>query len=226
MIPVGGFVLAGGASSRMEADKSALIWQGKSLLQHAVETLQSLCGNATILHGSFVNRGTEVAEGISDRIPSAGPLGGIDAALASTAYPWNLFLPVDMPLLSAPFLQRWLQTLFQEELFAQPGVCVLRVLGKKEPFPLLLHQAFSPQINEALRRGDRKLMYVLSSLSEPHVMDAAALLLQGETERELEHWFMNLNAPAQWAAFLERVNPIEKAASYKEEASKLKVRHV
>jgi len=113
---VAGFILAGGASSRMGRDKGLLDFGGIPLILHTVRLLQPLVAEVTIVgspsrYASLGLRAiadtdhTQALDG-PDR-PGIGPLAGIATALSATHSPWNLIVACDLPYLSAKWLD-WL----------------------------------------------------------------------------------------------------------------------
>src|SRR5262249_25641002 len=116
-----GFVLAGGKSSRMGRDKAVLNWHGVTLLDHMVRLLQAVVNPVHV-----VGRGS-----LPDRRPGLGPLSGIATGIESSLTDANLFVAVDLPLLTKDFLQ-YLRT--RTENSSHPLVaCKLR-----SGFPLCL----------------------------------------------------------------------------------------
>ena len=97
------FILAGGKSSRMGADKAFLELKGRTLLHRALDLMRSLTPEAIIVgeRSKFARLGTVVEDVFRER----GPLGGIHAALAATATDLNLVLAVDLPFVDAAFLK-------------------------------------------------------------------------------------------------------------------------
>ena len=104
---IGGFVLAGGRSSRMGRDKATLDLGGKPLVARAVEKLRRVCAEVKVLSG---DPGLEAyAPVVRDLHADCGPMGGMEAALSSSGFDWNLFLPVDVPFLPAAYLEEWVR---------------------------------------------------------------------------------------------------------------------
>src|ERR1700730_11691463 len=102
---IGGYVLAGGKSSRMGRDKALLELAGKPLVLHAVVKLRRVCRDVHIL--SNRPQLEAYAPLVRDLHEGCGPLGGIEAALEHSQHDWNLFMPVDMPFLPSSFLFGW-----------------------------------------------------------------------------------------------------------------------
>src|SRR5260370_14898579 len=95
------FVLAGGKSTRMGADKAFLRVHDTTLLERAVG-IATLAADAVYICGPREKFGTEAIE---DIFPAFGPLGGIHAALKSSQSELNLVLAVDLPFVEADFLR-------------------------------------------------------------------------------------------------------------------------
>lgn len=99
-------VLAGGASSRMGCDKAALILDGEPLLSHQLRTVAQLGPSevfVSVRPGS--NYGEQGTRELVDLFPDAGPLAGVERALAASADPLVLVLAVDMPAMTAEVLR-------------------------------------------------------------------------------------------------------------------------
>jgi len=109
--PVYGLVLAGGASTRMQRDKAALPYRGKSQLDRAVELTARHCARV------FVSvRPSQVADPLRaahpllvDSLPGEGPLVGIRSGLAAVPDVAWLIIACDLPFLSDAALEYLLQ---------------------------------------------------------------------------------------------------------------------
>ena len=93
-IDLSGFVLAGGKSRRMGRDKALLNWRGQTLLDHMVGLLRTVADPVHV-----VGR-----DPLPDRLPDLGPLSGIATGLETTFTDANIFVAVDLPLLTKDFL--------------------------------------------------------------------------------------------------------------------------
>ena len=93
-VPVNGFILAGGQSSRMGRDKALLDWHGRTLVSHMIHILGTATDEVQV-----VGR-----DPLPDRIPGRGPLSGIATALEVSSTDTNLILAVDLPFLTKDFL--------------------------------------------------------------------------------------------------------------------------
>ena len=100
-----GLVLAGGQSRRMGQDKALMLYNGRTLIDHASSLLLAAGCNEV-----FISRN---APGfLNDQIEDAGPLSGVHAALdklgnSDSEKPTELLvLPVDMPQMTPELLKR------------------------------------------------------------------------------------------------------------------------
>jgi molybdopterin-guanine dinucleotide biosynthesis protein A len=140
---------------------------------------------------------------IPDLQPGYGPLSGIEAALAATARPLNVFLPVDLPLLPAHFL---LWMLHRAETTGA-AMTVPRMNGRPQPLCAVYHRDLLGHITASLRAGDYKVMPVVTaaaraySSSDPIDIFDVELVSSANSElRDLSplpphRWFHNCNTP-------------------------------
>jgi molybdopterin-guanine dinucleotide biosynthesis protein A len=180
--PSAGFVLAGGRSSRMGRDKASLLWDGRSLLARAVTVVQAVTGITAIVGDPAIHcfHSTPV---ISDRVRGAGPLGGIEAALAWSPAPWNLIVACDMPDLDIKVLEAILQ-----RAAAQPECDAVIPVSAGIPQPLCAayHRRALPALQAALEVGTFKMMEALESVR------------LGRLEFPCSDSFRNVNTPEDW----------------------------
>lgn len=129
--PWTGLILAGGQSSRMGQDKARLPWPGAdSLLDYMIGFLSDCGCRQVLVSGNYPEH-----QGIPDRRAGLGPLGGLDAVLASgqVACPWLLMVPIDMPLLEQNSLQTLMATAQQQGRGARFQASPLPMVLKVDP---------------------------------------------------------------------------------------------
>jgi molybdenum cofactor guanylyltransferase len=224
---IGGYVLAGGKSSRMGQDKALMELAGKPLLAHAVKKLRRVCMDVRVLGAN--PEFTVYAPIVPDLHPECGPLGGIEAALMHSTFDWNLFMPVDMPFLPSAFLHNWVhQTLVREKRGARLGM--FTVDGVPQPTLAMIHRDVLPFVTSAVARGEFKLYPILeragkelaakqgvwlgiafpnlpwndqstfSATPNLYGRPQEAWLATTEAQQKAKHlWFANLNTPEEFA---------------------------
>jgi molybdenum cofactor guanylyltransferase len=198
-----GFVLAGGRSSRMGQDKALLEVGGRSLVEIALDKLRSI-GLAAPRIAAARSDLSSYAPVVPDLHPGCGPLSGIEAALAATTQPLNVFLPVDMPLLPARFLT-WM---VQRAGITGALVTVPRINGRPQPLCAVYHRDLLGSISASLLAGDYKVMPAVSAAAlGPQALDVFDTERLASTHPELlgfsplplYRWFHNCNLPEDMA---------------------------
>jgi molybdopterin-guanine dinucleotide biosynthesis protein A len=144
----------------MGQDKALVELAGRPLIEYSVGKLGQICSDVRIL--SSDPQLEAYAPLVPDLHPGCGPLSGIEAALAQSAFDWNLFLPVDMPFLPTEFLASWVRaTLGTKD--SELRVSMFTVDGVPQPTLALLHREVRPFIDEAIATERLKLFPVLES---------------------------------------------------------------
>jgi len=202
-LPISGYILAGGRSSRMGTDKALLQLAGKPLIAHAVAKLRRICAEVFILGSDPAL--AAYAPLVPDLHPNCGPVGGIEAALAHSTRDWNLILAVDMPFLPAAVLRDWAaRTTAPAEA---NRVAMFTVEGRPQPAVCLLHQEVAPSIAAAVALGEFQLLSVLEAaahiLALQHGQPLDRFLryhaVSESAQPSAARWFANLNTPQDFA---------------------------
>ncbi|HVJ07324.1 MAG TPA: molybdenum cofactor guanylyltransferase [Acidisarcina sp.] len=202
LLEVEGFVLAGGRSIRMGQDKALLDFNGMPLVQLALRNLGTVTESRRIV-GDRPDL-TCFAPVVPDLQASCGPLGGICAALKATSTDWNLFQPVDVPLLPAGFLRWMVRRVSQTRALAT----VPAVGGMPQPLIAIYHRALLPELEQRLMTGDYGTIRAIEAAVAKegcsggcmdffHVetLAAAGHFAGIETGDRIGRWFENLNRP-------------------------------
>ena len=194
-LPVSGFVLAGGRSSRMGQDKALLELAGEPLVGHALSKLRGLCEDVAILS----NNPALAAFGpvVPDLHPDCGPMSGIEAALLSTKHDWSLILPVDVPFVPIAFLREWMGRTLQHAVLSRTRVALFVVDGVAQPTLLMIHRDLGPYLTEALRQGRFKLYPELKAAAASLFSRSGHAMAETVIEPDVRSrsYFANLNTP-------------------------------
>jgi molybdenum cofactor guanylyltransferase len=188
---VTGFVLAGGKSSRMGADKALLELDGQTLLARTMDVAGQVTRQVSLVGDR--KRLAAFGPAIEDVYPECGPLGGIHTALLSTATELNLMLAVDLPFIGADFLRY----LIREAARANAVVTVPRGGGFLQPLCAVYRKEFGETAQNSLRAGKNKIGPLLEQV-KTRVIEPDELTEAGFTME----MFRNLNTPAEWEAAL------------------------
>lgn len=187
MADLAAFVLAGGRSARMGADKAFLQLNGRTLLQRALELAGTVARDVRVV-GSR-EKFAALAPVVEDVYGERGPLGGIHAALSATGSEFNLILAVDLPFVQ----ERFLAWLAEQAQTASAVVTVPRAGGRLQPLCGIYRREFGEIAERALAAGRNKI--------DTLFRETKVRIIE---EDELAHFafpatmFDNLNTPQEW----------------------------
>lgn len=177
-----GFVLAGGASSRMGRNKALMMLGDRTLIEIVTSAVRQVTGNVAIIGPPEIYQHLGLAV-FPDGTKGAGPLAGIETALTHTAAEWNLIVACDMPRVTPVLLRRILD---EAEVHADAG-CILpeSAGGFVEPLCAMYRKRVLPAISQALAAGIRKITDALSQETVHYL-------------RMSDEGFQNINTPDEW----------------------------
>jgi molybdopterin-guanine dinucleotide biosynthesis protein A len=180
------FILAGGKSSRMGSDKAFLRFGEETLLSQALKVVGAVAEAVRIVGDTkkFAGFGNVVEDVYRER----GPLGGIHAALSSSATKWNLMLAVDLPFVGPEFL-RYLLLRARE---SDATVTVPRAGGGLQPLCAVYQGRFAEVAEQSLRDGENKIDRLFEK-AKTRVIEEDELVQAGFSVE----MFRNLNTPEE-----------------------------
>jgi molybdopterin-guanine dinucleotide biosynthesis protein A len=185
---IGGFILAGGESSRMGRDKALLELNGVALIVRLARLVESVVAACAVVGDSVRLEGLELRV-IADDFPGAGPLGGIATALRNSGAEWNLVIACDLPYLT----REWLEHLVARAGRSDADIVLPMNERGTEPMCALYRVRCLPAIRAALDAGTRKVTDGLAGIptdfvepSEWKGFDSDGLL------------FKNMNSPVDY----------------------------
>ena len=178
-------LLAGGHSRRMGRDKAMLEIGGRTLLDHQLATLAELgAGEILLSCRADQDLAPQNARRVHDRHGDCGPLGAVASCLAEATLDRIVVLAVDMPAMTAGFLQGLLSL--------GPGsVIPSRTDGFLEPLAAVYSRELLPSALTCLGRGDFSMQsWIRPALA--HGMAATYPIAPDE-----ESFFANWNKPLE-----------------------------
>ncbi len=128
MFDVEGFILVGGQSSRMGSDKSQLLFEGRTGVEHIAAALRPLTPKVRLVGARSERAGFE---NVPDTFALWGALGGIHAALAACTSEWAVIAACDLPLVSAELFVRLWQLANQDDPF--DAIVPIQPDGRPQP---------------------------------------------------------------------------------------------
>jgi molybdopterin-guanine dinucleotide biosynthesis protein A len=190
MDAIEGFILTGGQSRRMGADKSRLMLDGETFVERiaaeftAASLSVRLVGNNTPA-GRRINLPT-----VSDVYPEWGALGGVHAALSACTAVWALILACDFPFVTSSLFARLASLVEGFEAVAP-------IQSDGIPQPLCALYRVEPCLNRAeqmIKSSERKPVALLQSVRTRWVSFAELSNLEGA-----DRFFDNINTPEDYA---------------------------
>ena len=190
MPDIEGFILAGGASSRMGEDKARLRLCELTFVERAAAALGAVAESVSV-----VGTGRRAEEFglpvVEDLRAGLGALGGIHAALTRCRAPWAAVVSCDLPFVTGELLSR----LASLRVEGAGAVAPLQPDGRVQPLCALYSRAEClDAAEELIRAGDLRPRSLLERAR-------ARLVPFGELRdlRGSEHFFRNVNTPADYA---------------------------
>jgi len=205
------FILAGGKSTRMGADKAFVALDDRTLLSRALELARALTADVRIVGDPA--KFARFAPVVADVFPGCGPLGGIHAALRASQTDLNLILAVDVPFMSAELLQYLIR---RARSSAAATVTVVRASGGWQPLCAVYRREFADAAEEALAAGRYKI--------DPLFAAQRTLVIEEDELRSVgfsPSMFRNLNTPEELA---EASGEIESRGEITSEAQSLEAK--
>jgi molybdopterin-guanine dinucleotide biosynthesis protein A len=185
--PVGGLILAGGRSARMGRDKVFLPAGGSTLTAGLHAALGRLCDEVIVVTSRARAAHFDGLRTVVDEQPDQGPLMAIASGLAAARHERNLVVACDIPTLDAALMAR----LLAESEDHQIVIPSFRDGGKQPLFGVYRKEVLGTArdlLGQGWRRPDDLLRACRS-----RIIPVAS-----------DDWYMNLNTPADYHAFLRR----------------------
>ena len=192
---VEGFVLIGGASSRMGRDKAEMFLGGRKLFERAASALDGIClGNVKLVgKADFAHNFAIIPDINLDLIThSRASLYGLYTALAFAKTPWIAILACDLPFVTENLMTRLAE--YRSNEF--DAVVPFQPDGQPQPLCAFYRREVSLVVVEAMvRNNDLKLQRLLSRIS--------TRFLEFEEIANLDvsaNFFLNVNKPEDYQA--------------------------
>ncbi len=195
---VNGFVLAGGASTRMGQDKATLVLAGETMLARQVRLLRRVSHSVAVVgpRSGPESLGVPV---LPDVLQGRGPLGGIHTGLLHTHAEFSLFLSCDLPYVNA----RFLRYLCARALACGADATVPESRERElQTVSAVFRRRALHLVRASLEGGDNAVYRVLRRL-RTHVLPWPELARAGFSPRV----FDNINTPQDYEEAVRRMTP-------------------
>lgn len=177
--------MAGGKSSRMGEDKGLLELDGKCMIEHVIEAVQSLVSDIIIVSNQeeYEQFGYTVFE---DEYKDKGPMGGIYTGLKNSNTKTNFILSCDIPLITTIFLQ-WL--LKHHEHYS---ITVPTINGRENHMIGIYERSIIGKYRQSISQNELKLKIINDEIG--------CHLVQVDEQEFPERLFTNINTKEDYLA--------------------------
>jgi molybdopterin-guanine dinucleotide biosynthesis protein A len=200
MSKVDGYVLTGGASTRMGRDKSRLDFGGETLAERATRTLAAVCSNVFTVGGEPVRDIPLVEDEFELSFPGQkAAIAGLVSALKHSQTEWTAILACDLPFVTSALFR-----LLISKTSAAPkkASVIVPVQSDDKLQPLCAVYRTAVSLSEAIAAvsiGNFKIRKLVERL-DPVTIEFNELAVLCETKDP----FVNINTPEDFQKALEQ----------------------
>ena len=180
-----GFVLVGGRSSRMGADKATLPYRDFPLAAWVARQMEPAVDRVSLVGDPRTHGGLGIAM-VADAYPGSGPVGAVVTALRSSSSTWNVIAACDLPAVTPSLFHAMLRQVRQTD-----AQCLVPMTsdGRRQVLCAVYRRDAADSLRKALEDGELRLRFAIDRL-KTHFWRA-----------DSDDWAVNLNTPEEWAAY-------------------------
>jgi molybdopterin-guanine dinucleotide biosynthesis protein A len=190
MLDVEGFILVGGRSSRMGADKSRLQFGGQTSVERIAAELRPVTPRISLVGPGCAGFDPDLRM-VPDTYERWGALGGIHAAFGACIAVWALIVACDLPFVTRDLCSRLL-TFSQQE--SPDAVVPIQPDGRPQPLCALYRcEPCRLEAEQLIASGEHTPRALLANVNTRWVRSAELIDLPGA-----QNFFFNVNTPADY----------------------------
>jgi molybdenum cofactor guanylyltransferase len=180
-----GFVLVGGRSSRMGADKATLPYRDLPLAAWVAQQIAPAVDRVSLVGDPQTYSNLRIPV-IADAYPGSGPVGAIVTALRSSSSTWNVITACDLPAVTPSIFHAMLRQIRQTD-----AQCLVPVTpdGRRQVLCAVYRQDAAGPLVRAFEDGELRLRFAIDRLKTEF------------WRADSDDWAVNLNTPEEWAAY-------------------------
>ncbi len=192
-----GFILAGGASSRMGTDKAKLLLGKQTFIDRIAAALQPVTQKVSVVGADPANANAELNT-VPDVFDKWGALGGVHGALCACRAEWAAVVACDLPFVTAALFER-----LAGLRGGYDAVAPVQIDGRPQPLCALYRVAVCHEkADELIRAGQRRPVTLLELVNTRWVKFAELADLVGAGL-----FFDNINTPDDYARAKNKEQP-------------------
>ena len=190
MLEIEGFILVGGASSRMGTEKALLDLGGLSFVERIHTALSAITTKTSLVGATETRAVWPQLPAVPDIHVKWGALGGLHAALAAARAEWAAVVACDLPFVTGELFVRLAS--LRENFDA---VVPVQTDGRRQPLCALYRaRATSEHAAQLIAEGERRPRALLKQVRTRHVAFEELSDLP-----DADRFFINVNTPADYA---------------------------
>ncbi|MEP6706462.1 MAG: molybdenum cofactor guanylyltransferase [Pyrinomonadaceae bacterium] len=183
-----GFILIGGASSRMGADKAGLKLGGRTFVERIAAALASVAEPIRCVGAKADNSSGLI--NVPDLYPGWSALGGLHAALAAASAEWSAIVACDLPFVTAGLFTRL--AMLRKNFDA---VVPVQRDGRPQPLCALYRsESCLPKAADLIANGERRPRALLATVNTLWITQSKLDDLDGAA-----NFFWNINTPDDYS---------------------------
>jgi molybdopterin-guanine dinucleotide biosynthesis protein A len=196
MQEIEGFILVGGASSRMGANKALLSVGGRNFVERIHAALNSIARETRLVGAEVRHDAWPILPVIPDARVKWGALGGLYTALLACQTEWAAIVACDLPFVTGELFVRLAS--LRENFF--DAVVPVQRDGRWQPLCALYRvETCRPSVEALINAGERRPRALLETVETRMVAFDELYYLDGA-----DHFFLNVNTPQDYATAREK----------------------
>lgn len=189
MLDVEGFILVGGASSRMGSNKAHLAFGGRTTVQRIAAELGSLTNRVRVVGSRDASADADF-ENVPDLLEHWGALGGIHSALQACQKGWAIVVACDLPLVTRDLFSRLWEV--NSKMF--DAVVPMQPDGRPQPLCALYRRdTIKVQTTRLIAQNEHMPRALLDQVRTRWIEFSELADLSGS-----ENFFLNVNTPEDY----------------------------
>lgn len=192
-----GYILAGGKSSRMGADKAFLKIGDKTFIENAIDALKPNCEQVKIVLNKsqthFIKKLPGNTKHIFDRFENRGAIGGIHAALKDCETEFTVILAIDLPFVDKSAIKNLCEIALGSKDYS--AIVPRQNDGKLQPLCALY------RAKNCLSKSE-KILSKNESVSVRDFLETLQTFVFDQQKLSVdENLFVNINRPKDYSVF-------------------------
>ena len=180
-------ILAGGASSRMGAEKAFLLIDGRPLIEHILQVLKKSFDHIILVTKKPELYSSYAVTVVSDALDAQGPLVGIYTGLLASKDEQVFVAACDMPFLNSDLIA------FMMEQTADADVVVPRIGPFSEPMHAVYTRRLLPILEQQLKGPDHRVQTLFDHIRVRYITESEINVFDPGKRS-----FRNLNTPEDY----------------------------